>query len=96
MDDHAGRLVHDEQGLVLVDDADRDVLAGNRPLLELRYLDSHDISGLGAIARLLALAVHEHIPLSNERCCLRPRELRALGDKQVEADIAVRLDGELS
>jgi hypothetical protein len=36
------------------------------------------------------------VPLRDQRRSLRPRKLGTLGNKEVEADIAVRLDRKLS
>ena len=95
MDDHSGGLVHNEQGVVLVDDRDWNVLSGYRALLHLRDLDSHHVARRRAITRLLPPPVHEDMPLSDQGRRLRARELRPLGNKEIEADIAVRLDRKL-
>ena len=47
---------------------------------------------LRAIAGLLPLSVDGHIAVRDQRCSLIPRELSVLGDKQIEANVVVRLD----
>jgi hypothetical protein len=37
-----------------------------------------------------------HVPLGDQCCRLSARQAGSLGDKQIEADITVRLDGKLS
>lgn len=96
MNHHAGRLVDHEQRLVLVHDADRDVFSGDGPLFHRGNLDPHYFAGLGPVARFFAPPIDQHVALRDQRRRLRTRELGPLGDKQIEADIAVRLDGKLS
>ncbi len=96
VDDHPRRLIDDEEILVLVDDADRNVLPDNRTLFHLRDLHSHHFTELRSVAGPLLSPVHEDVPLRDQRRCLRARQLRSLGNKQIEADIAVRLDRKLS
>jgi hypothetical protein len=96
MHHHSCRLVHDQEGIVLVDDADRYVLARNRPLLHLRDLDANDFPPFRTITRFFTPTVDQNVPLSDQGRSLRPGELGPLGNKQIEADIAVRLDGKLS
>jgi len=93
---HSSRLVDDQHRLVLVNDADRDVLAGDRALLDYGNLDPDDLARLRLVARLLAPSIDENVPLSDKGCRLGAGKLRPLADKEVEADIAVRLDGKLS
>ena len=96
MDDHPGRLVDDQQGLVLVDDRDGDVLSGDRPLLHLGDFDAHNVPRQGPITSLLRSPAHRYVPLRDQRRRLRSRQLGLLGNKEIEADIAVRLDWKLS
>jgi len=96
MDDHAGRLINHQQRLILIDDTDWDVLADDRPLLDRRDFHPHDLPFLGPVARLFPPAVDEHVAQSDQSGSLGPRKLSTMGDKQIEADIAVRLDGKLS
>ena len=84
---HVGHHQHELYG---------NVFAGDRPFLHFRDHDADDFAGLGPVARLLTPPVDEDVSLSNQRRCLRPRELGPLGNKEVEADIAVRLDRKLS
>jgi hypothetical protein len=93
---HPCRLVDHEQRLVLVNDADRDVFTGDGPLFHLGDLDPDDFATLRPVARLLAPPIDQHVSLCDQRRGLRAGELSPLGDKQIEADIAVRLDGKLS
>ena len=93
---HSGRLVHHKKGLVLEDDADRNVFTGDRPFLDFGYLHADCVARLGSVARLFTLAADQDVSLRNQGRCLRPRKLGMLGNKEVEADIAVRLDWKLS
>ena len=95
MDHHPGRLVDHEQRIVLVDDRDGDVLSGDRPLLYFRDLDAHDVPGHGPITRLLWSPTYQDVPLRDQSRRLSARQLGPLGNKEVEADIAVRLDQKL-
>jgi len=92
---HSGGLIDHEQRLILVDDADRYRFAGDDALFDLRDLDPYQLSFLGPIARLLAAAVDQDVTLRDEGCRLGPRKLCSLSNKEIEADIAVRLDGKL-
>ena len=65
-------------------------------LLDCRDLDPHHLARLRAVARLLPPPVDQHVPLRDQRRRLGARKLRPLGNKEIEADIAVRLDGKLS
>lgn len=96
MDYHARRLVDHEQRFILVDDGDGNVFPGDRTLLGLGDLDPHDVAGYGAIARLLSSPSHQDVPLRDQRRRLGARQLGSLGNKEIEADIAVRLDWKLS
>ena len=93
---HAGRLVDYEQRLILVYDADRNVLASDGPLFDSWDVDPDDLADLGTVARFLAPPVNQNVPLRDQCCRLGARKLGALGNKEVEADIAVRLDRKLS
>src|SRR5438132_2523545 len=95
MDHHSGGLIDHEQRFILVDDGDRYGLAGDDPLFNLGDLDPDQLSFLGPVTRLLAAAIDQDVSLRDEGCRLRPRKLSALGNKEIEADIAVRLDGKL-
>lgn len=95
VDDHAGRLVNDEQRLVLVDDRERDVLARDVPFLDRGNIHPHPLASLRPVARLFPAAIDGDVPVCDQRGGLRARKLRALGDKQIEANIAVRLYQEL-
>jgi len=92
---HPRWLIDHHERLVLVDHAHGNVFAGDRPLLGLRDLDPHDLSRLGAVARLFAPPIDQHVPLGDQGSRLGPRELGTVGNKEIEADIAVRLDGKL-
>src|SRR2546423_598554 len=52
VDDHSSWLVHHQQRIVLVDEADWDILAGNDALFDLRDLDPDDITFFQPIAGL--------------------------------------------
>jgi hypothetical protein len=93
--DHSCGLVYYEEGLVLVDDAYRDVLTNDRALFYFWDFDPDRLASFRAVARLLASSVDENVTLGNQRRRLGPRKASALGDKQIEADIAVRLDGKI-
>jgi hypothetical protein len=96
MYDHAGRLVHDQQRFVFVDDADRNVFTGERSLLDPWNIDADDFARFGAVARFFTPAADKHVSLRDQSRRLRARKLGALGNKEIEADIAVRLDWKLS
>ena len=92
MNDHSGRLIHDEQGLVLIDHADRNVLARDDAFLDFWDLDAHYFAPLRPVAGFLAATVHHYVPLRYQRRGLGTRQVGVVGNKEVEADIAVRLD----
>jgi hypothetical protein len=96
VDHHAGPLVDHQQSLVFIDDVDRNVFSGDGPFLHPRDIDADDFTRLGPIAGFLAPAVDEDVSLGDQSGRLGPRELGALGNKQIEADITVRLDGKFS
>ena len=96
MNHHSGRLIHHQQRLVLEDDADRNVFARDRPFLDFGDVYANDVARLGSVARLFALTADQHVSQRDQGRCLRPRKLGTLGNKEVEADIAVRLDWKLS
>src|SRR5215210_9160995 len=72
VDYHSRRLVHHQQGLVLVHDADGNVLSGDRSFFDLGDVDPDDLACCGSIARLFPAAVDQYMPLSDERRRLRP------------------------
>ncbi len=96
VDDHPGRLVDHEQRLVLVDDRDGDRLPRDRSLLHLRDFDAHHVSRSGSITGLLRSSTHEDVSLRDQSRRLGAGKLCSLGNKEIEADIAVRLDWKLS
>ena len=96
MNDHTGGLVHHQQGLVFVDDADGNVFPGDRPFLDSGDLDPDYLARFRAVAGLFAPPIDQYMPQGDKSRGLGTRELSALGNKQIEADIAVRLDRELS
>jgi hypothetical protein len=96
VDHHAGRLVDHQQRLVFIDDVDRNVFSGDCPFFHPRDIDADDLTRLGPIAGFLAAAVDEDVPLGDQSRRLGPRQLGVLGNKQIEADITVRLDGKFS
>ena len=96
MDDHPRRLVDDQERIVLVDDRYRDVLPGNRTFLNRWDLDTDYFARDDAVAGLLATAGDSDVSQRNQGSGLRPRKLTVCGNKEIEADIAVRLDGILS
>ena len=93
---HSSGLVHYQQRLVFKDDADGDVFAGDGPLLHFGDNNADDLARLGSVARFFTPAVDQDVSLGNQSGCLGSRELGTLGNKEVEADIAVRLDWKLS
>ena len=95
MDNHSGRFVHDQQCLVLVNNADRDILPKDRPLFHGGDLHGHPLTFLGLVARFFPPAVDQHVSQRDERRRLGSGKLSPLGNKEIEADIAVRLDGKL-
>ena len=74
----------------------RNVFPRHRPFLDSGNLDANDLAGFGAVAGLFTPPVDQYVPLRDQSRRLGARELGAMGNKQVEADIAVRLDRELS
>ena len=95
MNDHSGGLVHDEQGVVLVDDTDRYFLAGDDAFLDLWNLDPDRLTSGRSIAGLFTATVHHYVALRNKGRGLGTRQPGVVGNKEIEADIAVRLDGKL-
>src|SRR5688572_18856965 len=92
MHHHAGRLVDHHKRVVLVSDRQRNGFADYLARNGLGLLNDNDVTGHGAVTRLFAPAVHADIPVGDERRSLVPRNVSALGHKQVEADVTVRLD----
>ena len=95
MDHHSGRLVHHQQCFVFVDDTDRDILTKDRPLFHDGDLDRYPLPFLGLVAGLFPPAVDQYVSQRDERRRLGSGKLSPLGNKEIEADIAVRLDGKL-
>src|SRR5947207_3029079 len=75
-----GQVTPDHDRVTLVDPGD---------------FDPHQLALLRSVAGLLAPAVDEDVSLRNKSRRLRPRKLSTVGNKEIEADIAVRLDGKL-
>ena len=92
MNDHTRRLVNDEEVFVLVGDSEWNVFADNLTRHLLRRLDHYDVAGERAIARFFSPAVYRDVSICNEGRRLITRQVGALGYKQVEANVAVRLD----
>lgn len=92
---HAGSLVDDEESVVLVHDPDRDILGDHVPLFDLGNDDADSLAALKSVARLLLSAVHADVAERDQRRRLCARNISLPGDKQIEANIAVRLDQEL-
>ena len=93
---HARRLVDDQECLILVHDAYRNVFAADCPFLDYRNRDPDHLADFGTVTGLLTPPIDQHVPLCDERRRLGAGKLRPLGNKEVEADIAVRLDRKLS
>ena len=96
MDDHSGRFVDHQQRVVLVDHMNWDVFARNCPFLDGRYFYAHRLTDFRPVARFFAPAAHQDVSECDQSSSLGAREICLLGDKEIEADIAVRLDGKLS
>lgn len=96
MNHHPGGLVHDQQRLVFVDDTDGNVFPGYRPFLDFGDVDANYLARFRAVAGLFAPPIDQYVPLSDQSRRLGTRELGPMGNKQIEADIAVRLDGKRS
>ena len=94
--DHAGRFVYHQQRIVFVDDGDWNVFTGDDALFASGDLDPHKLARFGTVASLFPTTADEDVALSDQRRGLCPRKLGTLGNKEIEADIAVRLDGKLS
>ena len=72
MDDHPGRLIHHQQRVVFIDDADRDILAGNDPLFDFRDLDPNNFAHFRPVTGLLAAAVDQNVSVGDQCCRLCP------------------------
>ena len=92
MDHHPGRLVHDEHVFVLEHDGERNGLAGDLPNRRRRLLDHDAVAGDRPVARLLTRSIHDDISVRDERCRLGSRKARLRCNKQIEANVSVRLD----
>ena len=93
---HARRLVDDQQRVILVHDAYRNILAGDRPFLDCRNRNPDYFAYFRPVAGFLPPAIDQHVPQCDQGRRLGAGKLRPLGNKEVEADIAVRLDRKLS
>ena len=93
---HAGGLVDNEQRLILVHDAYRNVFARDGSFLDYRDRDPDYFAGFRPVTGFLPPPIDQHVPLCDQGRRLDAGKLRPLGNKEVEADIAVRLDRKLS
>jgi len=73
VDDHARRLVDHQQGVVLVDDFDRNVLTEDLPLLSARDLHPYDFTADRLVACAFATAINQYVAVSDEGGSLRSR-----------------------
>ena len=96
MNHHTRRLINDEQIFILVSDSEWNVFADDLARHLLGSLDHYDVAGEHAIARFFPAAVYRDISICDECCCLITRDVCSLGYKQVEANVAVRLDDEFA
>ncbi len=93
---HSRRFVDDKECLILVHDAYRNVFPADGSRLDSRNRDLDDLSRLGPITRFFPPAVDQHVALRDQSRGLSSRQLGPVGNKEIEADIAVRLDWKLS
>ena len=93
---HPRGLIHHQQRFVLIDDTDWNVFPGNRPFLDLGDLYPDDFPWLRAVAGFLPPSIDQYVSLRDQSRRLCARELGPMCNKEIEADIAVRLDGKLS
>jgi hypothetical protein len=67
MHDHARRFVDHEQPVILVDDAQRDILADDISPSWRRLRDGYFIARPKAVARLLSLPANGDVSVGNQR-----------------------------
>ena len=93
---HSRGFVDDEKLVVLEDDRERYRLRRYLANGSDRGLLHYDpVTGNRTIARLLPRAIYRHVAVGDERCRLRSRKRRSIGYNKIEANVSVRLDGEL-
>ena len=95
MHHHPGWLVHDEQVFVLEHNGERNRLAGDLPNCCRRLVDHDPVAGNRPVARFLSRSVHDDVSVRDERRRLGSRKLRGRCNKQIEANVSVRLDDDL-
>ena len=83
--DEARRLVDDEHALVLVRDAERDVLGDDRAVRLRGKLDGHALAADEAVARACPVALDGRAAVTDEPLRVRAADVRHTGDRQVEA-----------
>ena len=93
MHDHTGWLIDNEQVVILKDDAERDALWLNRAFgFGLRKPHLHLLTFPRLVARLFSVRVDKNGTRGNKRRSLCARAADCGCDKQIEANITVRLD----
>src|SRR5579864_7512430 len=80
MDNHATRLVDNEQIVVLEDDVERNILTDDFAVRRRGDGNSDLFPGPGAVACLFPAAIDRHLPGRNQRRCLVSRELEVGGN----------------
>ena len=85
MHDHAGRFVDHDEVIVLVDDLERDLLAGGRDFVGLGDVDLDDVPHRHTIGRIRRFAIETYEVTLDEARRRRAAEItRVLRDETVE------------
>jgi hypothetical protein len=94
--DHSGGFVHHEELVVLEDDPEGYRLRRDLARCDHRgFVYYYTVTGDRAITGSLPGAIHCDMAVGDECRRLRARKRRAPGYNKIEANVAVRLDGEL-
>jgi hypothetical protein len=83
--DYAGRLVDDQEPVVLVDDGERDVLGDEPRLAGRRFVDLDALAGPHLVVLGARDAVDARPALGEQVLRLRPRDAGVAGERHVEA-----------
>src|SRR5687768_7304574 len=94
MHDHARRLVDDHDVVVLVHDAQRDLLGQHLAAGWRRNLDVDPLADARPIPGPLAPSLDHHQAVGDQRGCLRPRTIAFRGDQNVETPLLTLAGGE--
>ena len=94
MHDHARRFVDYQEEFIFIGHCERNIFAGDLARNCFRGIEYDYVAWKRAVARLFPLAVDGDVAVCNQSGRLIARQVRSLGYKQIEANVAVRLDGE--